>query len=379
MPGRLIIVSGNDEFLVKEKSGELIRSLCGDPPEVNESLEIIDGAVDADKNDEVLGVFERLAGAMLTPPFLTPEKFVWLKHFSAFANCQADSDRHKRKRAAFERLAESIKEGLPDYLTLIIDGVGIDRRKAFFKICDKAAKASGALHWIDQADPMRDKKGFAANLARRIRELADNNGMRMDPDAAAFIAETVGASDGGRLKSEIDKVCCYATGQPSVTLRDCMAICSRTPEAVSWEFSGALVARDAAKAISLIPDLVECISQDGGSSSRPEMMIVATAASEFKKLVAVKCEGSRFGIPRNASPDYFRNLIDAHKEENPGNPFFTMHPFRAFKLWESASKFKDAELAAALEAVFDANKSIVTGGDPRMTLESMALSIARGV
>lgn len=376
MPGRLIVISGNDEFLVKEKSGELMRSLCGDPPEVNEALEIIDGAVDPDKNDEVLLVFERLAGAMLTPPFLTPEKFVWLKHFSAFANCQMDVDRHKRKRAAFERLAESIKGGIPDYLTLIIDGVGIDRRKAFFKICDKAVKAAGALHWIDQCDPARDKKGFAANIARRIRELADNNGMRIDHDAAAFIAETVGGSDGGRLKSEIDKVCCYAAGNPSVTLRDCMTICSRTPEAVSWEFSGALVARDAAKAISLIPDLVECIAQDAGSSSKPEMMIVATAAGEFKKLVSVKCEGSRFGIPRNASPDYFRNLIDAHKDENPDNPFFKMHPFRAFKLWESASKFKDVELAAALEAVFDANKAIVTGGDPRMTLEAMAIKIA---
>jgi hypothetical protein len=117
--------------------------------------------------------------------------------------------------------------------------------------------------------------------------------------------------------------------------------------------------------------------ESGSSSSRPEMLLIANAASEFKKLVALKCEGARFGIPRNASPDYFRNLIEAHKGENPDNPFFSLHPFRAFKLWESALQFKDSELAAALEAVFEANKGIVTGADPRMTLEAMAIKIAR--
>jgi DNA polymerase III delta subunit len=376
MPGKLIIVSGNDEFLVKERAGEIVRKLCGDPPESNESLEIIDGGVDPDKNEEVLSVFERLAGTMLTPPFLTPEKFVWLKHFSAFSNCQADTERHKRKKAALERLAESIKSGLPDYLTLLIDGIGIDRRKAFFKICDKAAKSSGELHWIDVADPTRDRKGFAANLGRRIRELVDNNGMRMDPDAMAYIADTVGGSDGGRLKSEIDKVCCYAMGRPAVTLRDCVEICSRTPEAVSWEFTGALIERDAAKAISIIPALVESISAEGGSSSRPEILIVSTAAAEFKRLAAIKCEGARFGVPRHASPDYFSNLIASNKAEHPGNPLLSMHPFRAFKLWSGALKFSDAELADALDAIFSANKAIVTGGDPRRILEDMALRIA---
>jgi len=375
--GRLILVSGNDEFSVKEKAGEILRAVCGDPPEDNQSLEAIDGAVDPEKNDDVLSVFERLAGAMLTPPFLTPEKFVWLKHFSAFPQCHSDKDgKHKRKCAALERLAASVKEGVPDYLTLIIDGPGIDRRKSFFKICEKAAKASGELHWLEQVDPAKDRKGFAATLQKRIRELADANGMRIDPDAAGYIAETVGY-DSGRLKSEIDKVCCFAAGRPTVSLEDCMQVCSRTPEAVSWEFSGALTDRDAAKAIGLIPDLVESISQDAGSSSRPEMMIVATVSNAFQKLIATKCECARFGVPKNANADYFYNLFAAEKDNHPENPFFSLHPFRAFKMWEGASKFKDVELSTALAAIFEANRSIVTGGDPRMTLEAMAIKISR--
>ncbi len=374
--GRLILISGNDEFSVKEKAGELLRSVCGDPPEDNQALEAIDGAVDPEKNDEVLSVFERLFGAMLTPPFLTPEKFVWLKHFSAFPQCHGDKDKDKRKRAALERLTASVKEGLPDYLTLVIDGPGIDRRKSFYKVCEKAAKASGELHWLEQVDPAKDKKGFAASLQKRIRELADANGMRIDPDAAAYIAETVGY-DSGRLKSEIDKVCCYAAGRPSVILDDCIQICSRTPEAVSWEFSGALTDKDAAKAISLIPDLIESISQDSGSSSRPEMLIVATVSNAFQKLISTKCECARLGVPKNANADYFYNLFANEKDKSPDNPFFSLHPFRAFKMWEGASKFKDIELSSALDAIFEANRSIVTGGDPRITLESMAVKIAR--
>ena len=41
--GKLYLISGNDEFVIKAKTLEIIHSLCGEDYESNPSLEIIRG------------------------------------------------------------------------------------------------------------------------------------------------------------------------------------------------------------------------------------------------------------------------------------------------------------------------------------------------
>lgn len=372
--GKLFLISGNDEFCVKEKSGELLREICGDPPEENPDLEIVRGDDEADKPYEPL---DRFVAAISTPPFLSPTKIVWLKHYAHFQSGKEKSKADPAKDARLEAIADFVKAGFPDDLTLIIDGPGLDRRKTFTKVCEKAAQISGgALHWLDKADARRGDKTYAANLQRRVREMAADAGKRIAPDAAAFIAETIG-SDSGRLRSEMDKLCAYAGDAKSIALSDCIEICSRTSETVSWEFSSALAERNLSKAMSLIPSLLEHLEQERGGSGRVEMAVVGAVASEFEKLLSVKRAASRVGIPKSANADYFYNLFASRKDdEDKAGGFFSLHPFRAYKMWENSSRFKDADLASAFEAIFEANLAIVTGGDPKMTLEQMAIKVA---
>ena len=47
--GAFYLISGNEDYAVKERANEMMRALCGDPPDDNPSLEIIRGDSDNEK------------------------------------------------------------------------------------------------------------------------------------------------------------------------------------------------------------------------------------------------------------------------------------------------------------------------------------------
>ena len=369
--GKLFLISGNEDFTVKERAFELIVSLCGENPEENTALEIIRGDDDTEKFGPVL---ERFLAALETPPFLSPEKYVWLKHFNKFEDAFAEAS-SKKKKSRIDLLSEFLKDGLPKELTVVIDGTGLDRCKAFYKLCEKLAKESGgALEWHEKADPKA--KGYAQILHRKIRETISHYDKRIDDQGAAFLAETIGG-DAARLKTEIEKLVSFAGENKQISLEDCLKICSRSTETLSWEFSSALAAKDAPKALSLIPGILETLEQErGASGGRGELALIAAANSEFKNLLLAKCESERYSIPARANADYFYNLFDSRKGAENNSSFFSLHPFRAFKLWENSSNFSDEEISRAFGAIFSASKQMVTGGDMRLALETLVIKIA---
>lgn len=367
--GKLFLISGNEEFSVKERAGTFIHELFGDAPEDNTELEIIRGDDDSEKFGEVL---DKFISAIETPAFLSPQKTVWLKHFNKFEDAVGEES-SKKKKSRIDIIGEFLKDRFPDDLTVIIDGVGLDRRKAFYKLCEKVcASSGGALEWFEKADPKA--KGFAAILSRKIKEIVGAASRRIDENAVAFLAETIGG-DAARMKNELDKLISYAGDAKIITLNDCLEICSRSTETISWEFSSALASRNAAKAISLIPSIIETIEQERGSGGRAELAIVGSANSEFQKLLMLKCEGRKLGIPDNASADYFYSLNESQKSAGTNSPILSLHPFRAFKMWENAIRFSDVKMAEVFDAIFDANKGMVTGADPKITLETLVLKI----
>lgn len=368
MSGKLHIFSGNDDFSIKENANKFIRTLCGDSPEDNPSLEIIRGDSDTERYDQIL---DSLINTLTTPPFLTPEKIIWLKHFNKFEDAFGEKSDKKRK-SRLDFIAGIFKDGLMDGITVIIDGPGIDRKRVFYKTCAAVCEAGGGtLNLYEKIDPKA--RDFSVSMTRRAQEICAGENKKLTADAAAFLAETSGG-DLLKLKNEIVKLVSYTGDNPTIALNDCHAVCSVTPEALSWEFSGALVERNAAKAISLIPGIVSTLEQ--GSSGKVELAIVGAVASEFKKLLTVKCEGERYSIPPNASPNYFEGLFADLKGKGIKNSFVSLHPYRAFKMWGNARRFSPTEMADVFDAIFEANRSIVTGSDARLCLENLAIKIA---
>lgn len=367
--GALHLFSGNEEFSIKERVGAFLRDLCGEVPEDHPDLEIIRGDNDSEK---FYVPFDRLLSSLETPSFLSPRKIIWLKHCAKFDEALAEPST-KKKPSRLDRLSAILKEGLPEDTTLIIDAFGLDRRKAFFKLCEKVCASSGGrFEWFEKTDPK--SKGALAALIRRIREYAASRGKRIDDEAASYLADAVGSAV-APLHAEIDKLCAYAGENSVITCEDCRQICSRSADTLAWEFSSALAERNPARALELIPGILDTMIAEKGPSSRPEMAIAASVNNEFKRLLTIRCEGERYHIPQGASADYFYRLFDEHKQTSD-SMLFTLHPYRACMMWRNCARFTDRELAQAFQAILEANMAIVTGSDPRLALEQLVLNIA---
>ena len=372
--GAFYLISGNEDYAVKERANEMMRALCGDPPDDNPSLEIIRGDSDNEKAPQVL---DKLLLSLDSPAFFSSEKIVWLKHFLKFDEAFSEPST-KKKPSRLDRLAAFLQDGIPADITLVIDGPGLDRRKAFYKTAAAACESSGGkLEWFEKADPKT--KGFAKMLVRRIQSIVMDRGKRIEDAAASFLAETIGA-DEARLGTEIEKLLTYVGDKPVVTFADCREVCSRATETLAWEFSSALVERDSRRALGLIPSIMEHLEQDKGAS-KPEIVLIYSVMSEFRNLAAVKCEGVKLGIPEDAQSDYFYRMNERFKQSPPPvkSALFSMHPYRAFKSWENARRFTDRELVLAFRALVKANRAIVSsGGNARIELEMLTIRIAEG-
>ena len=368
MAGRFILVSGNEESAIKDKARELAALLCACDPDECPDLETIRGDSDEKKADAILA---ELLNSLSTPPFLSEKKIIWLKHFQNFDLAQIAPEPKKTPKplqAHMASLSEMLKAGLPDDIALLIDGPGLDRRKAFYKLCEK----SGEVHFLGKNDA--SSKEFPREQYLRIKTYFADNGIRAGEDALEYLSETLGA-DYSRVKNELEKLICYVGESKSVTLEDCRQACSRSSEAMSWDFANALVERDAVRAIAVIGDTLATMRGSG------ELAILSIAIKSFQEIVRVHKALAELGLnPKRVDKNSFYSMSPEAKERHPDNFLLSLHPFRAYMICRNAARFNDRELAASLSAILDANRQMVSGGgDARLILEQLALKISGGL
>ncbi|OGV34767.1 MAG: hypothetical protein A2020_09600 [Lentisphaerae bacterium GWF2_45_14] len=361
--GKNFLISGNDEFAIKDMARNIVSGLCGENFEDDPGLEIIRGDDESKKMNDIL---TELIASVRTPPFLSPNKIIWLRHFAYFDKLQSSSE-----DPLTAELLKIIKDGIPDDVTLILDGPGIDRRKAFYKSCGKKAE----VHFMEKAD--LGDKNFLVNQFNRIKDFFAENKKSINDAAAHYLSETIG-SDSARLKTELEKLICYtAFSKNPVSIDDCREVCSRTPEALSWAFADALIDRNTAAALDAINVLMEQL-RAGKSTKNSELAILSFAAKRFQEIIKTKKAASELNFSMKKGANFFYSLPQAVKDEYPDNFLVSMHPFRAFKLCEAAMKFSDIETASAINLLLETNRKLVSGAEnPRLALEQLAISITR--
>ncbi len=363
--GKLCLITGNDEFAIKDMAREAIVALCGNNFRDDPGLEIVKGD---DETKKPVDILQELVGALNAPPFLTPNKTIWLKHFQHFDKTLSSTS--KAKLPEITPVAEFIKAGLPDDVILIMDGPGVDRRKSFFKICQKA----GEIHFLEKAD--LSDKNFAVSQFKKIKEFCSEHSKNIDPRAIEYMAETLG-SDSARLRNELEKLLCYIGNNDSITLEDCREICSKTPEALSWAFADALIAKDTRKGLDAINTLMEQL-RAGKGSGNSELAILIFAVKRFQELIKTKAAAEELNYSRNSGKNFFYSLPPSAKEQHPDNFLLSLHPFRAYKLCENAQNFSDKEIASAIDVLLETNRQLVSGGsNSRIALEQLVFKIAK--
>jgi DNA polymerase III delta subunit len=361
-PPRLFLVTGSDGGAMRQRARELATEQCGSDPTQDPGTEIIVGDRDGARPAAILGeVLESLAA----PPFFGPRKVVWLRNFD-FAAARKD----KRGGEVLDALVERLAEGMPEDVVLILDGPGVDGRSRLIKAC----RAQGEALVFSQPDPNdRDRENFAEQVRTVIQEHCRARGVRLAGDAAAFLLETVG-SDPGRLRGELDKLFAYVHPADMVTLADCQAICSRTPEAAAWAFADALAQRNLGSAWSALDVLME-------SRAEP-VAVMGGVASRFQQMLQARMAAPALGLDARGSYQRLKAVVASPPPQvkaDLGETFLlTAHPFRAWKVLSESAAYSDDELRDAFAHLVVASRQLVSGAmDQRLALEQLAIHLCR--
>jgi DNA polymerase-3 subunit delta len=368
--GAFYLFSGDDDMAMKTATRELMVSLCGTEPEQCPELETIAGDTEESRDRKPEHIVAELLNALRTPPFLTADKKIWLKHFNYFDKLQ-EAGAKTPLGAAAEELTAFLKQGLPEDITLVVDGLGIDQRKTFFKTC-KAIPGAKIEFFKKTRLEDKDKKGYTESQTERIQAICAKLGKKIDFRSVEFLSAAAG-TDTGRLINEIEKVACYVGDRENIAIADCRAVCSHTPEALGYEFSNALLDRNTAGALELIDTLIEQMKSQREGGSGMELNLLSSAVRGFQELIKTRCAAAELGVQNNVGKGFFDSI---RKEDYPGNYLAGLHPFRAYMLCKKALSFSPPELAGILEQILLANRALVSGtGEPRMVLEQLVLKI----
>lgn len=353
--GRIYIVSGDDDFARKQRAREAaIAAAQCEEPENADHVEIIQGDL-PELKPEVIA--ERFLEALQTPPFLAPQKVVWLRHHPNLDSWSADS-----APAVVKEVGKFLNGELPEELSVVIDGPGLDKRKTFWKnILKNAVVESCAI-------AKATDRNFAETRRNVLNDFAKSTGKKIRYDAMQYLIEVIGG-DSGILANELSKLACYTGNNPEITLEDCRAIVSRTPEAVIWEYTEAI--QNGRKEAALHSLAMLARHNEPGL----ELKLIALLSSAFQKSLNCRLAMQELGI-RTPSPAAFERISEEQKAKYPANPLIKLHPYRAFKMCESAVKMDGAKLANSLTLIRNASRALVSGGgEPRIILEQLTIAL----
>ena len=133
---------------------------------------------------------------------------------------------------------------------------GQDRGK---RLENRLKKTPGAVHRFRAKD--QDPISFAVERAQAA-------GCSLDRRAASLLVELVGA-DLSRLQSEVDKMVAYVGGSGRIGGEVIEEVCSLVAEAVIWDLTDAVVARDPDRGLAAAHRLLE----DGEASHKLLVMV----------------------------------------------------------------------------------------------------------
>lgn len=158
-------------------------------------------------------------------------------------------DIEEGNKAFFTSLMGYLKDPSPSTV-LVLLGAGYPKvvkgGKRWSTAVEKAVKAAGG--WILDRKLKPDPQRYASEQARA-------RGKLLDPAAARFLVEVVGA-DLGRIEQEIEKLSLYVGDAESIRPADVDAVCALVAEAVIWDLTSALVKGDRAASLQHLQRLL---------------------------------------------------------------------------------------------------------------------------
>lgn len=354
------LIHGTDEYLVSHNARKAVNALC---PEADQTLglETVNG--DVKTIDEAVAALKTCIGALRTIGLFGGQKTVWFRDVSIFKD--AVIGKNEGVKGLLGQLAADIKKGLPDSQNLIISAPGVDRRSAFYKICE----AAGTVEAYDLPEQDYKKKPM---IKERAQALFAQAKCRIDLRALDLFLEKVG-TDTRQLVMEAEKLMLYIGDRKEITIEDVKAITSSSSEAIAWDFTDALGERKLSEAIRILRQLLFQGEQPVGILFAVEnlyqnlMQYRAYMDHGWLKLTGGYGAGS---VQWSNDPE-----MDKLFAQLPSDPRDS-HWYRTSKLAQQAKNYSADELHRCQKRLLKTHEQIVSSGvPPELILEMLVIKL----
>ncbi len=352
----IFAVVGSDEGRVKEEALRLHRELTGGNDD-GFTHETIDGA--ADNSDGAFEVCRSAVEALQTLPFFGGEKVVWLKN----ANFLADdvTGRAERTLSGLESLRDCLEAGLGPGVTFLISATQVDKRRAFWKFLQKAAK----LKSYDKIDTSRE--GWQEQVAVLVEGRARDLGLEFDDEALALFVMLAGEAT-QQISSELEKLDLFlGAGRRRVEVEDVRRLVPLSRAGIVFEIGNALQRGDAARAIELIDRQLE---HGENAIGLMRASIIPTVRNLFMAKVVAEMgirepDYKMFAAALDRLPAIQRGFLPQKKSGG-------VNAYPIFLNLKAAAGFPMERLRGILESALKADQTLVTRQlDPRFVLHRL--------
>ena len=192
---------------------------------------------------------------------------------------------------------------------------------------------------------------------RWVAATAQEQGARVDPDAARELVDALGA-DMMMISSELEKLLLYTSGRGRITLGDVETMVLSAKQRSLYELTDAISARDRAKALALLQGLLN--SSDAGEDAAIGHLYML--ARTFRQMLVI----------------LEKNVRDSRAIWQALWQGFRMPPFAADDLIRQARRFKSRRgLTRALRLIARADLELRSSPpDKRLVLERLVYELA---
>jgi DNA polymerase-3 subunit delta len=287
---------------------------------------------------------------------LAPADVAFLKDLGAFC----EQERLLAPEGDTGALESLLERGLPAGHHLVIEATHLDARLSLAKLCMKVGtlverKVERELRKLAIGEAVQDalrpfKKRLEPSAEKRLKDLCGGN-MRL-------------------LQSELEKLALHAGERPVITADDVALLVQRVREEEFRELSDALGARDARAALRYVEVALE---QD-----EPPLKIHGAIASIVRNLLEDRERWGRMGLSsRTPKGEFDGRGFKALAEDVAARGGRAPHPFVAWIRFQACMRFGVPELVRAHLAVASADLRLKSGGQGRLVLSSLVLTLCQ--
>ena len=357
----LVLVSGEDDHAVRRRAKEIYQLWCGTAGGFDQ--EIIDARVA--NSGEALSQLAKLREALQTFPLFGSSKVIW------FQDCNFLGDDRIAKSSAVSEGLQALAEELKTFhwagVRLLISSGKVDKRKAFYKALDKRGRVEHFAGWS------LDDRNWPAAAAAAVRQQLEPAAKKIRSDALEALIAAVGPHP-GLLASEVEKLVLFTGERDEIGIDDIEAIVARNKQARAFALGDAFGERNLPKLLRTLDEELWSMRTD---SQKTEIGLLYGLITKVRVMILIKEMMTEGWIRVESDYSKFQaQLQRVPADRLPADPKYnplSLNPYVLFKAIQHAGKYTRDELTAAMTALLECNRRLVSSASDESLVLQQAL------